>query len=499
MRSRAVIVSDPAYDDTMLQDATLEPVAWRREPEADALAEIAASWLDESERTSVMEPDIVLHGLSEAGWDHAATTHYDRAGSRVIAVPAAASSNDSWDDLYGSSERAFDRLPEPAVPARASKVAAKNAPGRRPGSTTIPARMRQRAVTIRPPVLPALARATPAQYPAPVHQLPAPRAHATHVLHASHASDASAHISGSRPRVVAADLRDPRLGQPSRAASAWQVPDPQHGVEAQPRRSLPPRKSAWSWPVWVLVPACTALLAANAVWVTRNMEPSVLATEPAATIPRASETGFWLVSNPAGAEISIDGKSLGRVTPARISEVSPGLHAIELKRTGYLNSSLAATSLAGELVAVPSVALYPASEPVRSPSVPARSPSVRQAQRRAHVDATRVRRGALRRRILPAVPASEARSIDESAPSTAARESGDAAPAMGMLRINSRPWARIEVDGRFVGNTPQRALELEPGQHVVKLVNEPMRMSKTLDLTIQTGQTLTRVEMLDED
>jgi hypothetical protein len=73
------------------------------------------------------------------------------------------------------------------------------------------------------------------------------------------------------------------------------------------------------------------------------------------------------------------------------------------------------------------------------------------------------------------------------------------ADGQGTLRINSRPWARVMVDNKFVGNTPQRGLRIASGEHSVKLVNEPLNMSKTIHVTIHDGETVTRVEMLNED
>lgn len=79
-------------------------------------------------------------------------------------------------------------------------------------------------------------------------------------------------------------------------------------------------------------------------------------------------------------------------------------------------------------------------------------------------------------------------------------EAGTSEPAPeGILQVNSRPWARVIVDGRFVGNTPQRALKLPAGRHRVQLINEPLEMSKMLDVVITAGETITRVELLDDN
>ena len=70
---------------------------------------------------------------------------------------------------------------------------------------------------------------------------------------------------------------------------------------------------------------------------------------------------------------------------------------------------------------------------------------------------------------------------------------------VGILQINSRPWARVLVDGKFVGHTPQRALRLAAGWHRVRLINDPLGMSKSLDVEIRAGQTARFVETLEEN
>lgn len=74
------------------------------------------------------------------------------------------------------------------------------------------------------------------------------------------------------------------------------------------------------------------------------------------------------------------------------------------------------------------------------------------------------------------------------------------APANGaaLLRINSRPWAQVYVDGRLVGNTPQLALQLPPGEHNVRLVNGIFAMGKVLNVKLRAGERVTKVEMLEE-
>jgi eukaryotic-like serine/threonine-protein kinase len=62
-----------------------------------------------------------------------------------------------------------------------------------------------------------------------------------------------------------------------------------------------------------------------------------------------------------------------------------------------------------------------------------------------------------------------------------------------VLRINSRPWAQVFVDGKMVGNTPQMGIQLAAGKHTVKLVNPDMGLQKTFAVSVNNGQTVTKV------
>lgn len=56
----------------------------------------------------------------------------------------------------------------------------------------------------------------------------------------------------------------------------------------------------------------------------------------------------------------------------------------------------------------------------------------------------------------------------------------------GILRIDTKPWATVYVDGKSVGVTPVKAT-LAPGRHVVKLVTDT-GASQTRTVTIESGK-----------
>jgi hypothetical protein len=78
------------------------------------------------------------------------------------------------------------------------------------------------------------------------------------------------------------------------------------------------------------------------------------------------------------------------------------------------------------------------------------------------------------------------------------RESKPASSTPAMLRINSRPWSQVFIDGKLFGNTPQLGIQLSAGKHSVRLVNSEFGMSKTITLKLAAGESVTRVEMLSE-
>jgi hypothetical protein len=94
----------------------------------------------------------------------------------------------------------------------------------------------------------------------------------------------------------------------------------------------------------------------------------------------------------------------------------------------------------------------------------------------------------------PVVRESEPEEPDEQEPEPRVAQPG----AMGTLRIQTRPWSNVFVDGRLVGTTPQQAISLSAGRHTVTLVNDDFGLRKTIKIDIESGETLTKVLTLTE-
>ena len=68
----------------------------------------------------------------------------------------------------------------------------------------------------------------------------------------------------------------------------------------------------------------------------------------------------------------------------------------------------------------------------------------------------------------------------------------------GTLRVNTRPWSQVFVDGRLIGNTPQMAIPVSSGSHTVMFVNDEFGLRKTIKVSVKPGETVTKSLTLTE-
>ena len=66
---------------------------------------------------------------------------------------------------------------------------------------------------------------------------------------------------------------------------------------------------------------------------------------------------------------------------------------------------------------------------------------------------------------------------------------------LGFLRINSKPWTKIFVDGVDTNlNTPQTAYQMSPGMHQIMLFNPEFGIRETFSVHIIAGETQTVIK-----
>jgi hypothetical protein len=139
-------------------------------------------------------------------------------------------------------------------------------------------------------------------------------------------------------------------------------------------------RRAW---LWSIVPGLCLILAipvARFVW----MGPGTSTRRAAQGIPRinspqpnaAAVGGFSITSDPAGAEVLVDGHATGSVTPARITGLRPGLHSVGLALNGHIGILQPVTIEADAIIVLPQatfqIVALPAPQPIAAPAKPAR-------------------------------------------------------------------------------------------------------------------------------
>ena len=80
---------------------------------------------------------------------------------------------------------------------------------------------------------------------------------------------------------------------------------------------------------------------------------------------------------------------------------------------------------------------------------------------------------------------------------TSTRSKVASAGGEGYLRIGSKPWTKIAVDGKDTGKTtPQPSLRLSAGTHRITLSNPQFGISQTFTVDVKPGATETIIKDL---
>ncbi len=87
--------------------------------------------------------------------------------------------------------------------------------------------------------------------------------------------------------------------------------------------------------------------------------------------------------------------------------------------------------------------------------------------------------------------------INPAPPPPAAKPAAVASGGEGYLRLGSKPWTNIAVDGKETGtHTPQTKLKLAPGSHRITLTNPQFNIKETFSVDIKAGETETVIKDL---
>ncbi len=180
---------------------------------------------------------------------------------------------------------------------------------------------------------------------------------------------------------------------------------------------------------------------------------------------RPAKSGFSLDSDPSGAKVFIDGVELAQITPVEVTAISPGSHRIRVEHSNaYHPWEIPINIVAGTVLELPPAKLVP------TELVSERKPKI-------HSHPKEPRR-----------PKEDEPEVVEPKDKPSGVLLAD-----GRLRINTRPWSEVFVDGNRIGNTPQMNITLKPGKHTVLLINGQFDIRKTISVDIVPGETTTKV------
>jgi serine/threonine protein kinase len=234
-----------------------------------------------------------------------------------------------------------------------------------------------------------------------------------------------------------------------------------------------------------------------------------------------------VTTDPVDAVVTVDGVALsGTSSPFVATDLPSDVdHEIEVSRAGYHSWRTRLRLHPGRVLALPKISLQRETgtsastlePPAAAPSVAPAAPAARAPQPSPTAEATapvprtapaagpapaRGKRAPAHARdhAAPATPRTAAPPVPLTQPSPSSSASsatggtgatGDADE--GTLRVNSRPWSRVYIDGRLVGNTPQMQLSLAPGWHTVTLVNPDFGLQKVVTIRIKPGELVTKI------
>ena len=273
----------------------------------------------------------------------------------------------------------------------------------------------------------------------------------------------------------------------------------------------------------------------------QTFEVPTVRLAPEGGAAQADAGGFTLATEPTGASVFVDGQRQEGVTPISVTGLTAGAHRVRVERDGRGTWEGQIVIVAGQTVAMPSVELPRAEVRVSFRSTPTGAAVTLVSDGRERrigqtpledIDVD-LRRCPCQVRMSQAgfapweesleVPAGEEshtveatlrRARPTGSGGSAGRRTpsgGDTTPTEmvettemrpaatgpGTLRINTRPWSQVFVDGRLIGNTPQMNISLPAGSHRVTLVNPDFNIRRSISVQIQAGQTTTRVLTLE--
>ena len=225
------------------------------------------------------------------------------------------------------------------------------------------------------------------------------------------------------------------------------------------------------------------------------------------------EAGIRIDTDPPDSTVLIDGHRLpGEHSPFVVAKLSSReRHTIVVEHSGYQSWSTTLKLPAGEIFPLPTVRLDAIKPSAPSQVADASSPKMEATpppdpgELEPVEEAPRPQPRAKRAPAPATKPAPAAKPAPTTKPATVSKPAVTSAPAPtakplqaakaggGVLRINTRPWSKVSVDGVPAGNTPQMNIKVSAGTHTIMLENPEFGIKQKLTLSVKPGETVTRV------
>jgi serine/threonine protein kinase len=195
--------------------------------------------------------------------------------------------------------------------------------------------------------------------------------------------------------------------------------------------------------------------------------PATPAPAPVAPPPPAREVGIATVkTTPPGATLYLDGKKIDPLSPTTLADVDAGEHTLLVQLAGHKDAQ-ERFALKAKEVTVLDVKL----EADAPPPVAATGKGKKGGR-----------------------SSSKSAASSKAAPAKAEAAAAPAKPEVkltgeGTLVVASSPWCNVSIDGADKGPTPVSA-KVQAGKHTVVLSNPEFKISRTLSVMVQPGETV---------
>ncbi len=241
-------------------------------------------------------------------------------------------------------------------------------------------------------------------------------------------------------------------------------------------------------------------------------------------------SGFFLDTVPAGASIWIDDRPYEEKTPITVTDLSAGTHMVRVsKGDSYEQISKEIEVVAGQIVKLPQMKLVLRSVEITFNTEPAGATVVlisgtdrkkigvspakatidtsktykveyalkdhkkvtKAIEERDYAGKETVELAAL---VLEKAAGGKGPSGKSKGPSGKSKAAASGPP--GKLSVQTKPWSRVSINGRFIKNTPLVNHSMKPGTYTVTLENPQFNIKRTFRVKIKSGQTTTLVKKL---